>query len=48
MIREPSLGPVFGVKGGAGYAQVISMGDIKLHLMGDFSAIEKTNNLCLL
>lgn len=45
---EPSLGPVFGVKGGAaggGYAQVVPMEDIDLSLTGDFSAIEKANNL---
>lgn len=48
MLREPSLGPVFGVKGGAaggGYAQVIPMEDINLHFTGDFSAVEKANNL---
>jgi len=48
VIREPSLGPVFGIKGGAaggGYAQVIPMVDINLHFTGDFSAIEKANNL---
>lgn len=48
VIREPSLGPVFGIKGGAaggGYAQVIPMEDINLHFTGDFSAIEKSNNL---
>ena len=48
VLREPSLGPVFGVKGGAaggGYAQVIPMVDINLHFTGDFSAIEKANNL---
>lgn len=47
-LREPSLGPVFGMKGGAtggGYAQVIPMVDINLHFTGDFSAIEKANNL---
>jgi formate--tetrahydrofolate ligase len=47
-LREPSLGPVFGVKGGAtggGYSQVIPMEDINLHFTGDFSAIEKANNL---
>jgi len=47
-LREPSLGPVFGMKGGAaggGYAQVIPMEDINLHFTGDFSAIEKANNL---
>jgi formate--tetrahydrofolate ligase len=48
VLREPSLGPVFGVKGGAaggGYAQVVPMEDINLHFTGDFSAIEKANNL---
>ncbi|MDO5607451.1 MAG: formate--tetrahydrofolate ligase [Capnocytophaga sp.] len=47
-LREPSLGPVFGIKGGAaggGYSQVIPMEDINLHFTGDFSAIEKANNL---
>lgn len=47
-LREPSLGPVFGIKGGAaggGYAQVIPMEDINLHFTGDFAAIEKANNL---
>ena len=47
-MREPSLGPVFGIKGGAaggGYAQVIPMVDINLHFTGDFSAVEKANNL---
>ncbi len=47
-LREPSLGPVFGMKGGAaggGYAQVLPMEDINLHFTGDFSAIEKANNL---
>jgi formate--tetrahydrofolate ligase len=47
-IREPSLGPVFGIKGGAaggGYAQVIPMEDINLHFMGDFNAIALANNL---
>lgn len=47
-LREPSLGPVFGVKGGAcggGYAQVIPMEDINLHFTGDFHAIESANNL---
>ena len=47
-IREPSLGPVFGIKGGAaggGYAQVIPMEDINLHFTGDFSAIALANNL---
>jgi formate--tetrahydrofolate ligase len=48
VLREPSLGPVFGVKGGAaggGYSQVIPMEDINLHFTGDFSAVEKANNL---
>jgi formate--tetrahydrofolate ligase len=48
VLREPSLGPVFGMKGGAaggGYSQVIPMVDINLHFTGDFSAIEKANNL---
>ncbi len=48
ILREPSLGPVFGLKGGAaggGYAQVIPMEDINLHFTGDFAAIEKANNL---
>ena len=48
-LREPSLGPVFGVKGGAaggGYAQVIPMEDINLHFTGDFHAIGAANNLC--
>lgn len=48
VLREPSLGPVFGVKGGAaggGYAQVIPMEDINLHFTGDMAAIEKANNL---
>lgn len=47
-LREPSLGPVFGMKGGAaggGYAQVIPMEDINLHFTGDFSAIGLANNL---
>jgi len=47
-LREPSLGPVFGVKGGAaggGYAQVIPMEDINLHFTGDFHAIGAANNL---
>jgi formate--tetrahydrofolate ligase len=47
-IREPSLGPVFGVKGGAaggGYAQVVPMEDINLHFTGDFSAVSLANNL---
>ena len=45
-IREPSLGPIFGIKGGAtggGYAQVIPMDDINMHFTGDFAAIEKAN-----
>ncbi|HAQ61201.1 TPA: formate--tetrahydrofolate ligase [Candidatus Delongbacteria bacterium] len=48
VLREPSLGPVFGVKGGAaggGYAQVLPMEDINLHFTGDISAVEKANNL---
>lgn len=48
VLREPSLGPVFGIKGGAaggGYSQVVPMVDINLHFTGDFSAIEKANNL---
>ena len=48
VLREPSLGPVFGLKGGAaggGYVQVLPMEDINLHFTGDFSAIEKANNL---
>src|SRR5471032_2187907 len=47
-LREPSLGPVFGMKGGAaggGYAQVVPMEDINLHFTGDFSAIGLANNL---
>jgi len=47
-LREPSLGPVFGVKGGAaggGYAQVVPMEDINLHFTGDFGAIGLANNL---
>lgn len=47
-LREPSLGPVFGLKGGAaggGYSQVLPMEDINLHFTGDFSAVEKANNL---
>ena len=47
-LREPSLGPVFGVKGGAaggGYAQVVPMEDINLHFTGDFNAIGIANNL---
>ena len=48
-LREPSLGPVFGIKGGAaggGYAQVVPMEDINLHFTGDFHAISAANNLC--
>lgn len=48
VIREPSLGPVFGIKGGAtggGYSQVLPMEDINLHFTGDFSAVEKAHNL---
>ncbi|MDD3668404.1 MAG: formate--tetrahydrofolate ligase [Bacteroidales bacterium] len=48
VLREPSLGPVFGVKGGAtggGYSQVVPMEDINLHFTGDFAAIEKAHNL---
>ncbi|MEA3317114.1 MAG: formate--tetrahydrofolate ligase, partial [Bacteroidota bacterium] len=48
VLREPSLGPVFGIKGGAaggGNAQVIPMEDINLHFTGDLSAIEKAHNL---
>ena len=48
VLREPSLGPVFGIKGGAaggGYSQVVPMEDINLHFTGDFSAVEKSNNL---
>ena len=48
VLREPSLGPVFGVKGGAaggGYSQVVPMEDINLHFTGDFNAVEKANNL---
>ncbi len=47
-LREPSLGPVFGLKGGAaggGHSQVVPMEDINLHFTGDFAAIEKANNL---
>ena len=47
-LREPSLGPVFGVKGGAtggGYAQVLPMEDINLHFTGDLHAITSANNL---
>ena len=48
VLREPSLGPVFGIKGGAtggGYAQVLPMDDINLHFNGDFHAITSCNNL---
>ena len=48
VLREPSLGPVFGLKGGAaggGFSQVIPMEDINLHFTGDFAAVEKANNL---
>lgn len=48
VLREPSLGPVFGMKGGAtggGYSQVLPMEDINLHFTSDFSAIEKAHNL---
>ncbi|MCB9081325.1 MAG: formate--tetrahydrofolate ligase [Lewinellaceae bacterium] len=48
VLREPSLGPVFGIKGGAtggGYSQVLPMEDINLHFTGDFGAIEKAHNL---
>ena len=47
-LREPSLGPVFGVKGGAaggGYSQVVPMEDINLHFTGDMHAITAANNL---
>ncbi len=47
-LREPSLGPVFGMKGGAaggGYAQIVPMEDINLHFTGDFNAIALANNL---
>ena len=47
-LREPSLGPVFGIKGGAaggGYAQVVPMEDINLHFTGDMHAITAANNL---
>src|SRR5256886_16746967 len=46
-LREPALGPVFGMKGGAaggGYSQVVPMGDINLHFTGDFAAIALANN----
>ena len=48
-IRQPSLGPVFGIKGGAaggGYAQIIPMEDFNLHLTGDFHAVTAAHNLC--
>ena len=48
VLREPSLGPVFGIKGGAtggGYAQVLPMEDINLHFTGDIPAVEKSHNL---
>ena len=48
VLREPSLGPVFGMKGGAaggGHSQVVPMEDINLHFTGDFNAVEKANNL---
>ena len=48
VLREPSLGPIFGMKGGAaggGYSQVVPMEDINLHFTGDFNAVEKANNL---
>lgn len=48
VLREPSLGPVFGIKGGAaggGHSQVVPMEDINLHFTGDFNAVEKANNL---
>ena len=48
-LREPSLGPCFGIKGGAaggGYAQVVPMDEINLHFTGDFHAITSANNLC--
>lgn len=48
VLREPSLGPVFGIKGGAtggGWSQVLPMEDINLHFTGDFSAVEKSHNL---
>lgn len=48
VLREPSLGPVFGIKGGAtggGYSQVLPMEDINLHFTGDFAALEKAHNL---
>jgi formate--tetrahydrofolate ligase len=48
-LREPSLGPCFGIKGGAaggGYAQVVPMEDINLHFTGDIHAIGAAHNLC--
>lgn len=48
VLREPSLGPVFGLKGGAtggGYSQVLPMEDINMHFTGDFAAVEKAHNL---
>ena len=48
VLREPSLGPVFGIKGGAtggGYSQLLPMEDINLHFTGDFSVVEKAHNL---
>ncbi|MCC6816618.1 MAG: formate--tetrahydrofolate ligase [Saprospiraceae bacterium] len=48
VLREPSLGPIFGIKGGAaggGWSQVLPMEEINLHFTGDFSAVEKANNL---
>ena len=48
VLREPSLGPVFGIKGGAtggGYSQVVPMEDINLHFTGDIHAITTANNL---
>lgn len=48
VLREPSLGPVFGIKGGAaggGFSQVVPMEDINLHFTGDFAAVEKAHNL---
>ena len=48
VLREPSLGPVFGMKGGAaggGYSQVLPMESINLHFTGDFAAVEKSHNL---
>lgn len=50
VLREPSLGPVFGIKGGAtggGLSQILPMEDINLHFTGDLSAVEKANNLLL-